>query len=175
MKIDVSEVLKAVGNEMTIEESESISFPQDDLILSKPVKFKIHLLNTGKTILLSGNIKTTVKLTCCRCLKDFDYPISVDTEEEYSRKPPMAKEGRKSASGKKGNEIELNEKDFISNIFNIEDDNTIDLTETIRQDLLISLPIKPLCAPQCKGVEGKKKKEKQVDPRLAKLKDILKK
>jgi len=164
MKIDVSEVLKAIGNEMTIEESENISFPQDDLILTKPVKFKIHLVSTGRTILLKGKLKTMVKLTCCRCLKDFDYSISIDIEEEYSKKPPIVKS--------KVKEAELKEKDLI---FKIEDDNTIDLSETIRQNLLISLPIKPLCTPSCKGIEEKRQKEKQVDPRLAKLKNILKK
>ena len=172
MKIDLGEVLKAVGNEMEIEESEEISFPKDDLILSKPVELRIKLINTGRTVLLRGNIKTTVKLTCCGCLKEFDLPISIDIEEEYSRNLSKAANKGEAGSAKETKEIELGEEDFI---FKIEEDNTIDLSEAIRQNLLTSLPIKPLCNPQCRSIEGDKKKEKQVDPRLAKLKDFLKK
>ncbi len=171
MKIDVSEVLKAIGNEIKIEESEKISFPQDDLTLSKPVKVKLNLVNTGRTLLLRGNIKTAVRLSCCRCLKEFDCPISIDIEEEFSRKATKTKSGGKKSSGKKIDEVELKEEDFI---FKIDNDNTIDLSETIRQNLLTSLPIKPLCSKNCKGLVGEKQKQKKVDPRLAKLKDFLK-
>jgi len=169
VKIDISEVLKAVGNEMKLEEAEKISFPQDDLILSKPVKFKMRLINAGRTVLLRGNIKTAAKLNCCRCLKDFEWPVSVDIEEEFARK--NHKSDKKNVKNKTG-EIELEKEDFI---FEIGDDNSIDLAETIRQNLLTVLPIKPLCSKNCKGIGGEAKKEKKLDPRLAKLKNIFKK
>jgi uncharacterized protein len=165
MKIDISELLKNFGNEIRVEEDENVSFPEDDLIITAPVKVNLHLVNVGSSILVTGRLKARVRLNCVRCLKDFEKDFTVEVEEEYGKKPP-------SSRAKKG-EVELKEEDFV---FSVESDNTIDLTEAIRQNLMTALPIKPLCRESCKGVEGGKgKKEKSVDPRLSKLKDILNK
>ncbi|MBI5078545.1 hypothetical protein HZB08_00795, partial [Candidatus Saganbacteria bacterium] len=55
--------------------------------------------------------------------------------EEYAKTLPEAKV-------KKGKEIELKEADFV---YSIEKDNSLDLDEIVRQNLLLALPIKPLC------------------------------
>ena len=146
MKIDVSEVLKAVGNELKVSVSEEVSYPEDNLILTRPVDVKLHLLNTGETILVTGMLKTAVRLTCSRCMKEFDSPISVDVEEEYTIKPMKPS---------KAKAVELKKEDFY---FQIGEDKTIDLSEAVRQNLLTSLPIKPLCDKECRGIEIKKEK-----------------
>lgn len=140
MKIDLTELLQKVGNEADIEQTEKVSFPEDNLNLTKPIKIKMHLVNTGTSVLLKGKIDTEVELECARCLKTFKLPLSFKIEEEYARKPPAPR-------GK--GEIELKEEDFV---YQIEKDNSIDLTEVIRQNLLLALPIKALCKPDCKGI-----------------------
>jgi len=163
MIIDVSGLLKKIGNELNIEEAEVLSFKDDNLFLTGPTGIKAHLVNTGRTVLLSGTIKAKVRLTCCRCLKDFDLPIEVEFEEEYGRR------SARSQRVPKNKEIELAEEDFI---FPISEDNKIDLTEGIRQNIMTSLPIKPLCNVACKGVKDSDKRQRKMDPRLSKLKEI---
>ena len=72
MKIDVTELLKEVGSEESFEGEETASYPEDDLVTTEPIKIKVKLINTGKTILMLGKFKTRVKLNCVRCLKDFE-------------------------------------------------------------------------------------------------------
>lgn len=144
MKIDLTEVLQKVGNETDIEETDQISFPDNDLNLSKPVKVKLHLVNTGDSVYLTGHAETEAELECSRCLKKYMVPLAIDLEEEFAREPFIPKG--------KGN-AELRPEDFV---YPIEKDNTIDLSELIRQDLLLSLPIKTLCTPDCKGIKGEK-------------------
>jgi uncharacterized protein len=163
MKIDISELLKKVGNKLNIDETELLNFEDDNLILTGPVNIKAHLVNAGETVLINGSIKATAKLSCCRCLKEFDMPIQIELEEEYGKKASRSKKV------KKGQEVELEDKDFI---FPIGDDNKIDLTEAIRQNIFTSLPIKPLCNKTCKGLDKKKGEQKAPDPRLSKLNDI---
>ncbi|MCX5726962.1 MAG: DUF177 domain-containing protein [Candidatus Saganbacteria bacterium] len=141
MKIDVSQILKAVGNEERAKASEEVSYPELNIV--SPVDIDIKLLNIGKGILLNGTIATKVRLNCCRCLLDFELPLDLDIEEEYSFKPARLpfKKGKR--------EIELKEEDFV---FEIEPDNTIDLGEAIRQNIITALPIKPLCSDLCKGI-----------------------
>jgi uncharacterized protein len=140
VKIDLTELLQKVGNEADLEQTENLRFPDDDLNLTKPANVKLHLANTGASVLVRGEIETEVELECSRCLKTFKLPLRVEIEEEFSRRPPEFKGGR---------EIELKEGDFVHPI---EKDKNIDLAEVIRQNLLLAIPIKTPCSPECKGI-----------------------
>ncbi|MGB9612882.1 MAG: YceD family protein [Candidatus Margulisiibacteriota bacterium] len=142
MQIDLSELLRKVGNEAQITKEERLNFPEDNLILKEPVKIDIHLTNSGTKVLLKGTFKTTAELECARCLKKFDAPLTAEVEEEYAKNQPEPKK-------LKEKEIELTEEDFI---YPISKDNTLNLEEIIRQNLILTLPIKPLCSPECKGL-----------------------
>jgi len=120
---------------------EKLNFPEDNLTLTKPVKIKVHLTNTGTTVLLKGSFETEAELECARCLKKFPAPLKAEVEEEYAKNPPLKITKEK--------EVELKEEDFI---YPIEEDNTLNLEEVIRQNLILALPIKPLCQENCKGV-----------------------
>jgi len=140
VKIDLTELLQKVGDEADVEQEEKVSFPEDNLNLTKPVKINVHLIDTGSSVLMNGTAETEVELECSRCLKKFQYPLAIKLNEEFTRDPFVPKSTK---------EIELKEEDFA---YPIEKDNTIDLTELIRQDLSLALPIKTLCTPDCKGV-----------------------
>ena len=94
--------------------------------------------------MLTGEAETIAELECSRCLKNYTVPISIEFEEEFSREP---------FSPKGKGEIELHNEDFVSPIG---DDNMIDLTELIRQEMLLSLPMKTLCSESCQGIKGEK-------------------
>lgn len=171
MKTDVSDLLKHVGAKLKINGNEELSFKEDGLNLVSPVTAKLELVNTGRTILVTGDIKAKVRLECCRCLKEFDCPVSLKMEEQY-RKPRNMALARNEQNRTKEEEVELKEKDFI---FEIDENNIIDMDEAIRQNILIALPIKPLCDKACRGIEiGLPAEKKKIDPRLAKLKEIMK-
>jgi len=142
VKIDLTELLQKVGNEADIERAETVSFPEDGLKLTQPLKIEAHLVNTGSSVLLTGEAETLAELECSRCLKNYQLPISIEFQEEFSHEPF-------SPPGK--GEIELHPEDFVSPIG---EDNMIDLTELIRQEMLLSLPIKTLCNEDCKGIKG---------------------
>lgn len=144
MKIDLTELLQKVGNEADYKLLEKVSFPADGLSLVKPLKIQAHLVNTGASVLVSGQAKTVAELECSRCLNNYQIPINIEFEEEFSHEP-LSHHGK--------GEIELHSEDFVSPIG---DDNMIDLTELIRQDMLLSLPIKTLCSNNCQGIKGEK-------------------
>jgi uncharacterized protein len=171
MKIDVSDLLKEVGAELKVDISETLSFPpvseadkEDRLNLTSPVHVDLKLTNTGNTVLVTGTLKTTVRLSCCRCLKDFDLPVSLKLDEEYAK----VKAGGQ-AQKNKGGEIQLSDNDFV---FEISNDNIIDLGEAIRQNIIVNLPIKPICKTSCRIPGQAEEKKKKIDPRLAKLRSI---
>lgn len=145
MKIDLTELLGEVGNSADIEESEEVSYPEDGLILTKPVTMKLHFVNTGNLVILTGKAETETELECSRCLNKYRLPLSLVINEEFIR-------DREIPRYKKGTEIELQTEDFFSPI---EKDDSINISEIIRQNLLLALPIKPLCTKNCQGPKGK--------------------
>jgi uncharacterized protein len=166
MKIDVSDLLKSLGAVLKVEEEEKISLNDDDIALISPVRAKLKLVNTGATVLVSGSLKTTARLDCSRCLKKFDMPVDIDIEEEYVK---GLENSLRDSENEEGAEIELKDKDMV---FEIDENNIIDLDEAIRQNILVSLPIKPLCSETCKLPVASSGKNKKIDPRLEKLKNI---
>lgn len=138
MKLDLTELLRNVGNKADVEESLRVDLGEDSLRLTGPVKVKMHFSNLGPAVLANGTAEA-VELDCSRCGQKFRLPLTAEISEEYSKNPPSA--------AKEGKEVEIGEEDFI---YPIEKDNTLDLAEVIRQNILLALPIQTVCGP-CKG------------------------
>jgi uncharacterized protein len=137
--MDITPLLKEVGSKISFDEAEQVSYPEDDLRFDGPVHVRGELVNTGGTILLKGRIEAKVKMTCSRCNEEFNQQLDFDVEEEYSLSRiyfPKAKD------------YELHGDDFV---FGVEKDNTINLTECIRQNILTHIPIMPLCKKEKKN------------------------
>ncbi|HVN66816.1 MAG TPA: DUF177 domain-containing protein [Candidatus Sulfotelmatobacter sp.] len=146
MKIDLTELLRDTGSEADVELEQKLNFAEDGLVLAGPVKVKLHLTNTGASVLVKGMVRAVVEQECSRCLKKFSAPLTAAIDEEYTKEPDRA------SRPKKGGVFELKEQDFV---YPIGRDNTLDLGETIRQNLLLDLPLQPRCRPDCTlGVKG---------------------
>ena len=136
MRIDLTELLRGLGTEADIDKELKVNFAEDGLKAAKPVRVKLHLTNTGPLILMKGVAETEFELECSRCGKSFIASLAADISEEYSKYPPSVKAA-------KGKEIELKDEDFV---YRIEPDNTLDLSETVRQNLICALPLQTICA-----------------------------
>lgn len=146
--IDITPLLKNVGLIMKIDETETVSYSEDGLAITKPVHFLGELVNTGRIIVLRGEVDTEISLLCGRCGKEFSFPVKNTLEEEYSHSRE-AEFGEGEGSGPKKGEYELKAKDFA---FDVEANNTINISEAIRQNLITEMPIKPLCDEKCPEV-----------------------
>ncbi|KKT20456.1 MAG: Fructose-1,6-bisphosphate aldolase, class II [Candidatus Giovannonibacteria bacterium GW2011_GWC2_43_8] len=106
--VNISPILKNIGEKIEIDEAEKISYADDGIDLVAPVNVKGVFTNTGTNILFSGKVDTVVKLSCGRCLSEFDYPLSFQMEEEYSRL-----NNRKKREEDNLEERELTAEDFV--------------------------------------------------------------
>lgn len=92
---------------------------------------RVVLIHTSDGILVQAQLNTEVELTCSRCLDTFLCPVSFTIDEEYL--PSSLSDPSASVA--------------------IDDDDVLDLGEVIRQYTLLNLPMKPLCRPDCAGME----------------------
>jgi len=140
MHINVSQLLnEPVGSQRDYRLSDKIDIMENGN--SSAVEGSARLTLTNRSILVKGEFDTAVNLTCARCLEGFSYPLKVKFEEEYLSTVDMA-----------GFSPLSEEEDEEGSGFTIDNNRTIDLTEAIRQYILLAVPMKPLCSQDCKGL-----------------------
>jgi uncharacterized protein len=98
-----------------------------------PVKVAVTVSRSDGTILASGTISTEVGYACSRCLAEFSRHLRV------TFKVLCVPEGR---------QPETEEESITYN----PQDAQIDLTGFIREQIILSLPVKPLCREDCAGL-----------------------
>ena len=118
--------------------------------------------NAGDVLLLEAELSAQVRRTCGRCLKEFTAVTKADVLEKFY--PASAENIEKDA--------------FVY------DSDIVDVTEPLRESLLLAEPIQALCKEDCKGLcpvcgadlnSGDCGCDRfSVDPRLAALKQFIK-
>ncbi|MCX8052750.1 MAG: DUF177 domain-containing protein [Armatimonadetes bacterium] len=143
MKLDLTEIVAHLGKRIRYDIDEpAIEDLGGDVAGVSSMTGQVTFTNTGRHLVTRGSFQAVVELECSRCLRKHRVELDLPIEEEL----PIA--GRIVEPG--GEEIveELPEEEkeplFVDGIF--------DLTEFLRQTILVALPIKPLCSEQCLGL-----------------------
>lgn len=106
-----------------------------------PVRSDITAEREFDHIRVTGRVSTRIALACSRCLVDYETDID-SAFTIYFRKGvshDVAEE----------DEVELNEQDLISATYSGDE---IDLTHEIEEQVVMEIPLKPLCNEECKGL-----------------------
>ncbi len=168
MEINVSQQLKThIGNVREYEVSEAADVL--GIGVSSLIEGKVKLTRTNRGILVQGRLHTRIPVECSRCLKTFDYPLDFDIEEEFF---PVI-------DVNSGMPVDIPDE---PGSFTIDEHHILDLSEAIRQNALLAIPMKPLCREDCAGLctkcgkdlnKGQCNCEKvEIDPRWLKLAEI---
>ncbi|MDY6856423.1 MAG: DUF177 domain-containing protein [Thermodesulfobacteriota bacterium] len=144
MKINVEDI-PSCGLELhsTLENDSLLgelqSFKAEELKLYSPISSTLKITKSHKNIFIKGNIQTNLTLTCSRCLKESDYPLTSDLEYTF---------------------CPTNEEEFVDDLelrseeleFSFYKGEQIDLSQVIIEHIIIAIPLKPLCHVSCKGL-----------------------
>jgi len=114
------------------------------------------------SLLVQGALESQLKLECVRCLNPFVLPITLQLEEMFrlagtTHKPEMP--------------------------YAVSDNGWLDLTPLLREQSWLSIPMKPLCNSDCKGLcpqcganlnfESCACENVRINPHLATLEELL--
>jgi uncharacterized protein len=162
LKINVGFLLSAgPGNhkiiDMNITDPVKIA---EDLVINS-MQGHLRLSRTKEGILAqTSDLVMMVDRECSRCLDIFEHPIQVNIEELYASPTP------------------IDESEFF-----IGQDAQLDLAPLLRAEALIQLAHREYCREDCKGLcvhcganlneETCDCADNQIDPRMAKLKELL--
>ena len=152
------------------EDSSCFVFENSNYQLENSVKTKGSLTFKGELVYFRGEVAASIILTCARCLKHFNSSIQTAMQVDF-----LPKENKPDEE-----EIELETSDLDIYFY---DNVNINLFQPVYDQLIISIPIKPLCNVNCNGLCprcGQNLNEKKckcpddikVDPRLAPLEKL---
>jgi uncharacterized protein len=91
---------------------------------------------------VQGDVEADVELQCSRCLENFSVPVEASLEEEFQPTVDVMT----------GYVVKRDEAEENDAAFHIDANHMMDLTEPVRQAILVALPMKPLCREDCKGI-----------------------
>lgn len=169
MQLDLTEVVRVTGG--TVEKPIEISAgPLEEVELTQPVEGWVRATNARRNIVVRGKASTVVKLECARCLEPFDQPMEfpLDVTVPLSTFNALLGAARvhEEAEDTAG---ELTQAD-IAALFS---EHALNVSELVRQAVVLNAPIKPLCRADCEGLpEAALYKATTGDPRWDALKNL---
>ncbi|MGO8766918.1 MAG: YceD family protein [Limisphaerales bacterium] len=99
----------------------------DEMIRAeKPLHYDLHIEKLHDAILVQGKLDISLDCQCVRCLKSFPQKLKLD---HWALHLPL----------------EGDEKVAVDN-------DCVDLTPFLREDILLEFPQHPLCKPDCQGL-----------------------
>ncbi len=165
MKIEVLEIPEE-GLNIEVEESPNL----EDIDIKKSFKAVMRVEKRGNEVFIKGIVNGEIELQCSRCLKDYIMPIKTIFEITYHPIEILNKEEL----------VELKRDEMDVDFYR---EGQIDTEDIIRDQILLNIPMKPLCSENCKGlcpVCGSDLNEikcgcekKEIDPRFDILQTLL--
>lgn len=171
LELDISKIRSVKGSRETFQMEEAeLDFLTSDWKLARPLVIVGEMDHADKLIDLNGTVETVVEGRCARCLAPVVIPVKCSFAEQLLYTKDVALFSHLAFG-------ELEEK------YVIYDNDTLDITDIIRETIMAELPLKVLCRDDCRGLcpkcginlnQGQCKCDLQeVDPRFAILAKLI--
>ena len=150
-KLNTYELQRRAGEmkeyELDIEVPEKVGVELISVPCGEIIEVDARLESVTEGILISANIFATAKGECTRCLDPIEIPIEKKIQELYRYKVKVDYGGKKR---KESAEAEQRDLEIDGEL--MMDGDVMDLERPIRDAIVLSLPINPLCSELCAGL-----------------------
>jgi uncharacterized protein len=141
VRFNVAQLLKSdIGSSRRYELDEDITTIDAEFETAGRLTGAAQLIRTVDGILVTGRLHIVVRLGCTRCLKPLDLPVDFELEEIF----------QPSVDIHTGAGIPIVEGQDVGTT--IDAHHILDLTEVVRQSLLLAMPMAPICDALCRGI-----------------------
>ncbi len=138
MIVRLSEIEDGAVLEGEIDGSRLKRAEDEDFNFLTPIGYRLVVKKFENGARVEGLLQCSLSLKCSRCLDEFTYPVRAALDVELVRKAPV-----------EGTEIELTSDEM--DVYYFEGDE-IDLDPLLYEEVLLSVPIQPLCREDCRGL-----------------------
>jgi uncharacterized protein len=138
MVIRLSEIEDSAVLKGKIDSSQLPGTKDEEFSFLTPVDYDIVVRKFENSVRLEGSVGCSLSLICGRCLDAFPFRIETFLDVGLIKKAPVPE-----------TELELAEEDL--EVYYYEDDD-VDINPLVYEEILLNMPIKPLCREDCRGL-----------------------
>lgn len=161
--------------------SGSLDLAREDFRLAEAVALHGRVLALEPGVFrFTGRLRTRISVGCVRCLESFEMPIEEPLDLLYLPQTANAAPVVDEEKGLRDFDRGLSADELAAAFYR---DDRIDLGQMVLEQIVLSLPMKPLCDPECRGLcpecgANRNLTEcdcspEESDPRWAALKTLL--
>ena len=118
MKIHVNRIPAEGLKDHATYDPSTMDMDREDIHADEPFEVDACITKADQELVVDADIRCALRLSCARCLEEFDSMVSVDVVFSYTVRPT----------------------------------DIVDITEDVRQEVILAYPMIPLCQPDCKGL-----------------------
>jgi uncharacterized protein len=136
MIISIAKLKRHPGKIISLKLSHALSsfdLAGQKIRFDSPVEVKGEIELKDTTVLVSGQVRTKVVLTCSRCLEEYLLGLEADFSERFVP-------------------AELTSVLEDQDEYRVYEGNEIDLAPVILENIILSLPMQQLCTAECRGI-----------------------
>ncbi|HKQ34692.1 MAG TPA: DUF177 domain-containing protein [Nitrospiraceae bacterium] len=141
--------LSLVG-EVTAEE---LGLTEDDAVLTGPLAVSLDLTNIEGLVAVTGVLEGTILRECVRCLNKYEDPLAFSVRAAFIPEPKPAPRHPKRVDTRKTRaevvEVDLEEEPDDQYHYQ---GNQLELASMLREHVILSAPMQPLCSEDCLGL-----------------------
>jgi len=144
-----AEGLSLVG-EATAEE---LDLTEDDAVLTGPLAVSLDLTNIEGLVAVTGVLEGTIIRQCVRCLKEYEDPLAFSVRAAFIPEPKSSPRHPKRIDPRKmrADVVEVESEEEPDDQYHYQD-NQLELAPMLREHVILSAPMQPLCSDDCLGL-----------------------
>ncbi len=119
-----------------------LSHVRDLEIEVKSASLTAHIQPSRDGLTCAGRMVAAVRVPCSRCLEPYDLPVDREFRVEYVSPP----------GNRRGREGEVNIPRSELDVGYLDEQRRVDIRDLAAEQIYLEIPMKPLCAPDCRGL-----------------------
>jgi len=145
--------------------AEDLGLTEDEAVVLGPLAVSLELTNVEGLVAVTGVLEGTVVRECVRCLKEYEDPLAFSVRAAFAPEHKAAPRHPKRADPRKANTkvIDTEQEEEPDDQYHYQG-NQLELAPMLREHIILSAPMQPLCSDDCLGLCSRCRKNLNEGP-----------
>ena len=133
--------------------AEELGLTEDDAVVLGPLAVSLDLTNVEGLVAVTGVLEGTIVRECVRCLKEYEDPLAFSVRAAFIPEPKSAPRHPKRVDSRKASAkvVEGEQEEEPDDQYQYQG-NQLELAPMLREHVILSAPMRPLCSDDCLGL-----------------------
>ena len=133
--------------------AEELGLTEEDAVVRGPLAVSLDLTNVEGLVAVTGVLEGTIVRECVRCLKEYEDPLAFSVRAAFIPEPKPAPRHPKRVDPRKARAevVEAEQEEEPDDQYHYQG-NQLELAPMLREHVILSVPMQPLCSDDCLGL-----------------------